>query len=119
MKVLMIPHLEEVQSDESGIRRVVEAYFKYLPDCGGELVSPKATTDDLKASNAGSSGDAEVTHLHGIYFTADYMANIWEWKVNGWLAKTCRQTKEITVPSEWVAETFKRDMRIFPHVIGH
>lgn len=119
MKVLSIPHLEEVQASESGIRRVVEAYFKYLPRYGIEMVSPKATSFDVKASHAGASGDASVTHIHGVYWTEDYMANIWEWKINGWVAKTCRQTKEITVPSEWVSELFKRDMRMSPHIIGH
>ena len=119
MKVLMVPHLEEVQSEESGIRRVIESYFKHLPEYGIELVPPKSTSCDIKASHAGSSGDCNVVHCHGLYWTADYVASIWEWKVNQWLAKTCRQTKEITVPSEWVAETFRRDMRINPHVIGH
>jgi len=30
-----------------------------------------------------------------------------------------RMAKEITVPSEWVAETLRRDMRVSPHVVGH
>jgi len=119
MKVLSIPHLDEVQASESGIRRVIEAYFKHLPKYGVEFVPPKSNSFDVKVSHAGASGDASVTHIHGLYWTEDYMANVWEWKVNGWLAKTCRQTKEIVVPSNWVAETFQRDMRISPHVVGH
>ena len=119
MKVLSRPHLDEMQSEESGIRRVIEAYFKYLPKYGIEMVPPNTTSCDLIVSHAGASGESGVIHIHGLYWTADYMANIWEWKVNRWVAKACRQAKEITVPSEWVAETFRRDMRYSPHVIGH
>jgi hypothetical protein len=57
--------------------------------------------------------------LHGIYWTADYNANDWEWHVNGRVIEACRKAKIITVPSEWVAETIRRDMRLNPFVIPH
>lgn len=121
MKVLMLPHISQFGSEESGIRRVVENYFKYLPQFGVELVAPDTDSYDLKAVHAGmSGGDACVAHLHGIYFTADYPnSSHWEWKANANVIDALRHAKEVTVPSEWVAHNIARDMRFKPHVIPH
>lgn len=117
MKVKMIPHLDDL-AGESGINRVVEAYFKHLPDFGIELV--KDGSHDLRAVHAGASGgDCDVAHLHGMYFTADYQASDWEWRVNARIVEAIRHAKEITVPSDWVAETFERDIRKSPHIVPH
>lgn len=120
IKTLMLPHISHFRTEESGIKRVVEAYFKYLPDYDIELVSPDATSYDVKAVHAGmTSGDCDVAHLHGMYFTADYDAARWEYDANSRIVEALRYAKEVTVPSSWVAETFQRDMRFSPHVIGH
>lgn len=119
-KVLMLPHLRQLTGQESGINRVVEAYFAYLPKYDIEMVRPDATSYDVKAVHAGMTGsDCTVAHLHGLYFTADYDAAEWEYRVNARVIEACRSAKQITVPSEWVAEVFKRDMRLAPHVIPH
>jgi glycosyltransferase involved in cell wall biosynthesis len=116
----MLPHVSEVKNQSHGIARVIEAYSKYLPKFDIELVTPDATTYDLKVAHAGITGpDCDVAHLHGLYFTADYNASEWEWHVNTRVIEACRNAKAITVPSTWVAETFKRDMRLSPHVIPH
>ena len=120
MKVLMIPQPGDFHKDESGIRRVVEAYFKYLPEFGIELLPHKAKRYDIKAVHAGAtSEDCTVAHLHGMYFTADYPATSWEYKANANIVEALRHAKEVTVPSAWVTETFQRDMRFTPHVIPH
>lgn len=120
MKVKMYPHVSEVEGQSNGIARVVEAYFKYLPQFGIELVSHDATTYDLVAAHAGITGpECDVSHCHGLYWTADYNANEWEWRVNARVIEACRSARQITVPSAWVAESFQRDMRISPHVIPH
>lgn len=122
MKVLMLPHLSSWQGkkDESGIRRVVEAYFKHLPKFGIELVARNATNYDLTVAHAGmGGGNAEVIHNHGLYWTADYKAAAWEYKSNADVINSIRHAKQVTVPSPWVAETFQRDMHFSPHVVPH
>lgn len=123
MKVLMLPHVAQFGKEESGIRRVVENYFTHLPDYGIELVLPGTEDFDLLAVHAGMSMARPdvpmVAHNHGLYWTADYSASNWEWGANANVIESIRQATVITVPSAWVAETFKRDMRLSPHVIPH
>lgn len=120
IKVKMTPHLSEIGDNVSGIHTVIRKYFQHLPAFGIELVPPDAATFDLRAAHAGITGpDCEVCHCHGVYWTADYPADDWEWHVNSRVVEACRSARIITVPSDWVAETFQRDMRLNPHVIPH
>lgn len=116
----MLPHPKDGLGNESGIRRVVEAYHEHLPKFGVELVKPNATTYDIKAVHAGMTGaDNDVCHTHGLYWTADYKAADWEYRVNARVIEAIRHARTVTVPSEWVAETFRRDMRLAPAVVPH
>ncbi len=115
IKVLMKPHPDELRGPhESGIKRVVENYAKYLPHFDVELVHPNATTYDIKASHAGEGGtDAEVLMCHGLYWADDNrQLSGAELRAIMHIVSAVRQAKEITVPSNWVAETFQRDMKI-------
>lgn len=119
MRVRMIPHLSQFEGYESGIKRVIEAYFKYLPQFGIELVGPGEPAD-IVASHAGILGsECDVAHLHGIYFTNDYNASYEEWMTNRNVIQAALLAKTVTVPSSWVATTFQRDMRIQPVVLPH
>jgi glycosyltransferase involved in cell wall biosynthesis len=119
IRVLMTPHLSKFGNEESGIKRVVEAYFRYLPDFGIQLVKPEQSFD-LHAVHAGmTGGECDIAHLHGLYWTSDYDAAGWEYSANAKIVDALRHAKEVTVPSEWVAETVQRDMRFSPHVIPH
>lgn len=119
MKVLMLPTIDQMQGEESGIVRVNTAYYKYLPEFGVELVKEQQSYD-LKAVHAGCNTEAvDISLCHGLYFSADYPCNKWEYKTNGRVIETLRQAKKITVPSAWVAEIIKRDMRRVPTIIGH
>jgi glycosyltransferase involved in cell wall biosynthesis len=120
IKVKMTPHVTELGSGESGIHSVIRKYFQHLKEFGIELVDPDSTTFDLRAAHAGiTGGEAEICHLHGYYFTADYNADEWEWRVNARVIEAIRHAKVITVPSAWVAETLQRDCRLNPFVIPH
>lgn len=122
MRVMMVPHLGGYKAgkDESGIRRVVEAYFKYLPQFGVNLVDPKCLSFDLLAAHAGGqTGDCDVAHCHGLYWTGDYLAPAWEYEINQRVIQSVRHARLVTVPSEWVAESFKRDMHLCPSVVPH
>lgn len=120
IKVKMTPHLSHFRSEVSGIATVVKKYFALLPQFGIELVAPEAESYDLSVAHAGmTGGDCDVAMLHGVYWTADYDAPAWEYEVNARIAQAVRSAKAVTVPSEWVADLFRRDLRTNPHVIGH
>jgi len=121
MKVLMIPSPDKVSGNLSdGISQVVVNYAKHLPEFGVELVPHDAGTYDLIAVHAGLTGAVnDVSHLHGMHWSGDYDAPNWEYRVNQRIAEAVRTAKQITVPSEWVAETIRRDLRVNPTVIPH
>lgn len=119
LKVLMLPHLYDIEGQPGGINRLVEACFRHLPKYGIDLVLPEQEYN-IKVVHAGmTGGDCDVAFLAGLYFTADYLAGDWEWRVNARVIDACRHAREIIVPSAWVAEVFQRDMRLTPHVIPH
>jgi glycosyltransferase involved in cell wall biosynthesis/predicted flap endonuclease-1-like 5' DNA nuclease len=120
LKVKMIPHESHFRSEESGIKTCVLKYAQHVPRFGIEYVEPDATTFDVIASHAGMTGaDCDVAHCHGLYWSADYNADAWEWKANASVIESLRYAKEITVPSSWIAESIMRDMHRVPHVVSH
>lgn len=116
MKVRMIP---DGLSDDTAVSQVARAYIQHLPKYGVEFVG-RDESYDVKAVHAGITGsDCTVAILHGMYWTADYDANSWEYHVNRNIVQAVRSAKCITVPSPWVSEVFQRDMRINPYVVPH
>ncbi len=125
MKVLMVPSWLNVSGHEpSGIQTVIKAYFRHLPAAGIELVDPKATSFDVLAVHAGMTNEYPidapmVAMLHGLYWSGDYQAAQWEYKVNRDVINGIRHATTVTVPSAWVAEPFQRDMHLSPYVVPH
>jgi glycosyltransferase involved in cell wall biosynthesis len=124
IKVVMHPDPYGFGEHESGIRRVVEAYARYLPDYGVQVLGSKTDVGksyDLVAVHAGTAPGAglSVAHCHGLYWTADYPSEQWAWRANNHVIDGIRRARKVTVPSNWVAETIERDMRFSPTVIGH
>jgi len=120
--VYMSPNENSWGKGESGIRRVIEAYMKHLPEFGWEVSGEPSAMNDIIAVHAGlfhPDQAIQVAHCHGLYWTSDYPAARWEWHSNAQVIRSLRVAREITVPSEWVAETIRRDMRVNPHVINH
>ena len=108
IKVRMVPHIEEIKGEENGIRRVIEAYFRHLPDFDIKMVGPETKQEnfDLLAIHAGTfSGPYNnvklVAHCHGLYWTADFETSAWEWRTNSWVINSVRHANEVTVPSPW------------------
>jgi glycosyltransferase involved in cell wall biosynthesis len=114
----MLPSLVHLRTEESGIKRVVEAYTQFLPDFGIELVYENQPSD-LRAVHAGIAKETDIAICHGLYWSADYPAIGWELKANRDVVNSLRQARAITVPSSWVGEAIRRDMRRVPHVIPH
>lgn len=123
MKVLSIPHLDDI-SGESGINTVIRNYFRYLPELGVELVAPGAESFDILHVHAGMTDAyprdaAIVASLHGLYWTADYDAPLWEYQANAKVISSIRAAAAVTVPSAWVGEALRRDMHLSPVVVPH
>jgi len=120
LRSLMLPHLSKIAGEAHGISRVIEAYFKHLPDYDIELVDLGRRDYDIVIAHAGcTGGPCDVAHLHGLYWTADYEPPNWEFIKNADIVASIRQAAAVTVPSRWVAETFQRDMHFTPHVVPH
>lgn len=117
MKVLMLPHKSDIRLD-NGLGRVIQKYFEYLPKVDIELVDKTATSFDLIASHVAARVECDVHHNHGLWW-ASYPTNEKQHRQNARIIKSCCYAKVITVPSQWVAESFKRDMHISPYVIPH
>ena len=69
--VKMIPSPKDFAGPESGLKRVVQAYYKYLPEFGIKLNQDNNDDFDIMAIHAGIIGDIKhgpyVAHLHGLY----------------------------------------------------
>jgi glycosyltransferase involved in cell wall biosynthesis len=115
----MYPHLDELSGMSSGIAQVVKYYFKHLPELGIELVDPLAESYDLDVGHAAARPGAMVHHSHGLLWTGDKKYGDSSYNTNRDLVAAIRYAKEVTVPSAWVAETFQRDMRFYPHIVWH
>ncbi len=121
MKLCLTPSPATAPTD-NGIGRVLHAMGKYLPRFGIQFTEDPNNAD-VVAFHAGTAlgTRVDVLHCHGLYW------NDLEHKqfsrthnvANQRIVEAARRAKIITVPSDWVAEPFRRDMRIEPTVIGH
>lgn len=120
--VYISPHADQVQ-DNNGVGRVIHAQYRYLPDLGINLVTDPADADVIACHiQQGDLPRVDVLHVHGLYWTGDHQSGsyqTWHHQANQRILSAARRAMVITVPSPWVAECFKRDMRIVPTVIGH
>lgn len=121
-KVLIWPRPTE-QPANHGIGRVVHAQYKYLPRYGIELAGDEQGAD-IVAIHAGRNPytRVDVLHAHGLYWLGDKGSGAytqWHSDANKGIVDMARKARAITVPSDWVAMPFKRDMRLSPVVIGH
>lgn len=122
IKVFMMPTPEHAQADTSNaINQIVVRLQKFLPKYGVEVVNSH-TQADLIVGHAGQTagyGSVDVAHCHGLYPTAyPELVVDWHFYANQAVVNNLIGAKQITVPSEWVADIFRRDMHVNPHVVG-
>lgn len=122
MRVCMWPTPDEIEPNH-GVGAIVHAQFKYLPALGVEFVANPAQAN-IVASHTQQTDFPyiDVLHLHGMYWTGDPLSgqyNKWHTVANMRIIEAARRAHIITVPSDWTAEPFRRDMRISPRVVGH
>lgn len=122
MKVHITPNPETI-NDDNGIGRIVHAQFQMLPDYGIELVRNVENADIVACHvEQGNLPTIDVLHCHGLYWTGDVSSgeyHNWHHTANAKIVQSVRKAFTVTVPSQWVAEPFKRDMRLSPTIIGH
>ena len=122
MKVYLAPHVSQIDP-ATGIGRVVIAQHKYLADYDIELINDLENADVTAVHTQGFGiFNPDIVHTHGLYWTGDPGSgnySNWHNTINKRIIESVRRARKITVPSDWVAMPFKRDMRISPVVIGH
>lgn len=121
MKLFINPQLEQTK-DDNGIGRVVHSQYRYLPALGFEMVSDFRKAD-LICSHVMGEGLPRLDCLfsHGLYWQDTEHApfsNV-NHEANKRIAEAARRALAVTVPSNWVSQIYRRDMRISPTVIGH
>lgn len=121
MRVFINPTYSGADKADGGIRRVVEAQVKYLPEFGWEIAASPEDADLIAnhgASLAEVAGVPMVNHNHGMMWT-EYGFGEWGDKVNKALIDVMIRANAITAPSAWVAQAISRGMLAKPEVIYH
>jgi glycosyltransferase involved in cell wall biosynthesis len=110
-------------ADNNGVGRVIHAQYRHLPQYGVELVESPDKADVLVSHiTKATLPHIDILSVHGLYWTGDVGSgtySTWHHNANQMIIAAAREARAITVPSEWVAMPFKRDMRLSPVVIGH
>lgn len=123
MKIYTNPAPAQV-APETGIGQVVLSLANALERIGHELTG-NADQAQIITCHAAAQPPApyqvDVLHCHGLYWSdvAGAQYGRWHTSVNRKIAALARQAIAITVPSSWVAEVFRRDMRINPIILPH
>ncbi len=109
-------------SGVSGINTVVNSYGEIAPDYDIHFVN---SGEDISIIHGGMGGrkhqsmQADIAMLHGIYFTAEYHAPRWEKWANRLVIDNIMSAKTVTVPSDWVAKTLRKEFKIDPYILEH
>lgn len=121
-RVVILPRFDGEDKADGGIRRVVEAQRRWLPEFGWDVVD-REDQADLVAVHAASQSDIDagrplVSHCHGLYW---YGYPWWRWalKMNRDVISSMRRADAVTAPSEWVAQAIRRGSQIDPTVLYH
>lgn len=120
MKLFVAPRFRGEDKADGGIRRVVEAQHKYLPEFGVEVVDNEAAAD-VVAVHAGVWVETDkpvVAHCHGMYWS-EYEWASWHHDLNKHVLETIRRADVVTAPSEWVANVLRRGMWLDARVLYH
>lgn len=122
MRVKMVPTLEASYRAEGGISTIVRAYHAHAESVGIEFVNDGPF--DVEIVHAGvrpftDPGGPNVSMNHGLYWDNQMQITAYEQRQNAAVIDNLRHARVITVPSEWVAQAIRRDMRINPSIIPH
>jgi len=115
IRVYIYPEFTAEDKGDGGVRRVVEAQHEWLPQYDIEIVKDPSVADVIAVHIAASKDLLQrypnkplVAHNHGLYW-AEYDWNNWAYKANEDCIETIRQADAVTAPSEWVAQSIRRN----------
>lgn len=112
------PSPEQLRDRNNGILQVVHNLAQNLPEFGYQYVAdPRAA--HLYVHHAGSSNGMPigVEHCHGLIPTGMLAMSAAADGINAAVIDNIIRARAVTVPSEWVADVIRRDMRFEPFVI--
>ena len=115
MKLLMLPHYNDLGLD-NGVGQVVYNYHQWFPKVGIEVVTNPKANYDLSYSHLGHYPQADIHGRHGLYFN---QVNTAQANANKDIINPIVQANAVRVPSEYVAATIRREIRINPHIVPH
>lgn len=118
MKVYLAPPESHTNG---GIRRVVEAQYKYLPEFGIEFTANpmEAEVEAIHVSGKPQNSHAAfVLHNHGMMWT-EYFDENWCHSVNREIVESMRYAQAITSPSNWVTKAIARGVYFPVQTIYH
>lgn len=119
MKLYLEPSLDKCAN--GGIRRVVEAQHKYLPEFGIEFVTDPMDADVEAAHVIGKPKNPNapfVLHNHGLLWR-NYNFPQWAEQVNSDIVDSMRYAYAITSPSKWVTKAINRGVYFPVETIYH
>jgi glycosyltransferase involved in cell wall biosynthesis len=120
MKLFILPEFAEAEKGDGGIRRVVDAQRRYLPEFDIEIVKTVEEADvvALHASEYVETSKPMILHCHGLYWS-DYSWGAGMSAVNKRIIRSMRNADYVTAPSNWVADSLRRGMWLDPIIIPH
>lgn len=125
LKVYIAPSFRGEDRGDGGMRRVIDAMARWLPEYGWE-VTPNLDEADV-ANLHGTALIKEVVNSdlpiigssHGLYWTGPYEWDRWAHHANKNVLEICRIADEVTAPSDWVANTLRRNLYKPVHTVWH
>jgi glycosyltransferase involved in cell wall biosynthesis len=121
VKVFIDPTYRTPDAGDGGIRRVVEAQQRYLPQYGWGIAQSPDEADLIVNHGAALTerpGVPMVAVCHGLMWES-YGFGQWGDSVNKAVIETMARAQAVTAPSQWVAHAVSRGMLLMPEVVYH
>lgn len=121
LRVAIFPFYDTEDRAEGGIRRVVEAQVKYLPEYEIEVVRDLSRADVINGHGVIYPTKSDlpfVSSCHGLHWS-NYKWGAWAHEVNGAVISALTRADVITSPSLWVTQAISRGMYAKPRTIYH
>lgn len=121
MRVCINPTYSPTDQTEGGIRRVVDAMVKYLPEHGIQTTSTPDGADLIVNHGTYTEwrpGIPTVAACHGLYW-AGYNWPAWGAEANRSVIDNMIAADAITVPSQWVGQAVTRGLWRPVHTVYH
>lgn len=128
IKVHIWPNFRGEDNGDGGVRRVVEAQQRYLPQFGIDVVDTPEEADVLACHIEMPTpwyklypDKPVVAMIHGLYWD-DFEWQNWAREANAKVLELIRSSDAITAPTEWVANSIRRatsrPVSIIPHGVN-